>query len=122
MRCDPCSGTGRFMRQKPLSSPSAGLPVPGKDILAGTWKGTQGGTYEFINRGGYYELNEYGLLGRSGTGVATLLGNRVELQVTNVLLGRYSFQLEYQENTLRGSMKVLGIPVPMVLTRSEEQE
>jgi len=91
--------------------------VPKQDVLAGRWNG-QGGSYQFTKQGNQYSVTEYGAVGETGTGTATLVANTVTLKANNPLLGAYTIQFNLDGNTLRGSLNVLGNAVPMVLTRS----
>lgn len=115
VRCDLCQGTGQIG-----TGPGGGSSAPRKrksneDVLEGRWN-TKGGWYEFTKEGDHYSVTERGALGKTGSGTATLSSRTVTIQVRNVM-GAYTLQFELDGDTLRGSMKVMGKPVPMVLTR-----
>ena len=86
-------------------------------MLAGQWFDAQGNYYDVVKKGNRYSVTEHGALGQTGTGTATLSGNVVTLNLTNILLGRYTLQLELAGDTLRGAMQMMGIPVPIVFNR-----
>jgi hypothetical protein len=116
-RCSFCNGTGKVgdSRSSHYGRGPAGQP-PG-DPLEGTWHGAQGGHYELKKEGNVYRVDEYGTMGKVGGGIAMLNGASVTLDVTNALLGRYVVQLGLKGNQLRGTMNVMGMPMPFVLSR-----
>lgn len=117
IRCQFCQGSGAIGAFAPTGRPAPRTQASSADVLAGRWQG-QGGSYEFVKRDQDYALTEYGAIGRTGSGTATLTGNAVTLNISNVMLGEYSVRLQLQGDTLRGNMSVLGIPMPFVLTRA----
>ena len=115
VRCNFCQGTGQI-GTGPSNRPTA--PRSGKsneDVLEGRWD-TKGGWYEFTKDGDRYSFTEHGAVGTTGKGTATISGRTVTLQGTNPF-GAYTTQFELDGDTLRGSLKVLGMSVPTTLTR-----
>jgi hypothetical protein len=117
VRCQFCMGTGNVGAAGPVGTPSPHQPGANEDILAGRWNAAQGGWYEFAKLGGDYTLTEYGPFGPTGTGVATVSGNTVTLDVTNAMLGRYTVRLRLSGNNMQGTVNIMGVPMPFVLTR-----
>ena len=119
IRCQFCGGSGKVG-----ADPQQGGPPPlpraraaGEDALAGRWNGQQGTGYEFVKRSNSYEVIEFGPLGRTGAGSAKLSSNIARLDIDNVLFGHYSIDLKLEGDTLKGTLMVMGIPMPMVLNR-----
>ena len=116
VRCNICQGTGQ------IGAPSGGgTSAPRKwksneDVLAGRWN-TKGGWFEFTKDGDGYSYTEYGAVGKTGSGTASISGQTVTMNGTNVF-GTSTLKLELDGDTLLGSMKVMGLPVPVVLTRA----
>jgi hypothetical protein len=116
-RCSFCNGTGKVGGSSPSHFSRGATTQASSDPLEGTWYGAQGGHYELRKQGNVYRVDEYGAMGKVGGGTATLNGASVTLDITNVLLGRYVVQLGLQGNQLRGTMNVMGMPMPFVLSR-----
>jgi hypothetical protein len=117
VRCQFCGGRGTVGDSAAAGAPAPRRRQPDADVLAGRWNAAQGGSYEFVKQGGGYRLTEYGPIGQTGTGTATLSGHTVTLDVNNVVLGRYTVRLQLGGDTLQGQLNVMGMPMPLVLTR-----
>lgn len=120
VRCDFCRGTGRI--NAPGGRPSGGPLSPGKrrpsdDLLEGRWNGASGSWMEFKRAGARYRVTEGGPLGVTGKGTARLRNRTVSLESTNVILGSYRLELRLTDDQLIGQLNVMGLPVPLVLTR-----
>jgi hypothetical protein len=117
--CPFCGGRGNVGPDYPTpgSARPGGTAAKREDVLAGRWHGPQGTSYEFVKRGQGYGVVEYGVMGRTGAGSATLAGNIVSLTVNNILFGTYTIQFRLDRDSLRGALNIMGIPTPMVLTR-----
>lgn len=115
VRCNFCNGTGQIGSNRP----SASAPRSGQssnDALEGRWD-TKGGWYEFTKDGDSYSFTEHGAVGKTGSGTATISGDTVTMKGTSPF-GSYTRRFELDGDTLRGSMQVMGMSVPMVLTRN----
>jgi hypothetical protein len=117
VKCQFCRGTGKVGAEGSGRKPAPRQPGANEDILAGRWNAAQGGWYEFVKLGGGYTLTEYGSFGRTGTGTATVSGATVTLDVKNAMLGRYTVRLRLSGDTMQGTVKIMGVPMPFVLTR-----
>jgi len=87
------------------------------DVLAGNWYDPQNNYFLIVKQGGAYTLTGHGGLGQTATGTATLSGNLVRLDITDVVVGRYTVELRLSGDTMQGTIRVMGFPMPLVLTR-----
>ena len=117
VRCQFCGGRGTVGSDPPPPARFPGRHAGHDDPLAGRWSSQQGGSYEFAKQGSAYVVVEYGALGRTGNGRASLKDNVVRLDISNVMLGQYSLSLRLTGDTLRGQLNVMGVPMPFVLMR-----
>ena len=122
IRCSSCRGTGEVMT-RPAAAPTApaAAPRPAQnqpDRLAGRWKGDQGTWYEFVPDGNRYRATAGGPRGISGTGTATLVGHKVNLDANDALCGHYSLELNLQGNHMDGIDRKAGFPIPVYFVRA----
>ena len=118
--CQFCGGRGQV--GSPSHHASSGSPPPRKrraleDVLEGRWNGPQGSWLEFTRQGRGYRVTEGGPLGRTGQGTATLHGQAVSLESTNMVLGPYRLDLRLVNDQLIGQLNVMGFPMPLTLSR-----
>ena len=120
VRCQFCGGRGEVT--SPSDSSPAGPTRPRKrraseDLLEGRWNGPQGSWFEFTREDGEYRVAEGGPLGTTGRGSATIDGQTVTVQSTNVLLGQYRLELRLAGDQLIGQLNVMGFPMPIIMNR-----
>jgi hypothetical protein len=117
IKCGACQGRGQ------LGSPQPSPILPGpraarkksSDVLAGHWI-TTGGSYDFIKEKNGYRVIETGALGKTGQGKAVLEGNEVTLTIRNIF-GNFTYDLTLDGDTLEGELTVMGMTMPMILSR-----
>lgn len=119
MRCSFCGGGGSITTgDPPAPSQPPGRPQP--ESLEGNWR-TQGGAW-FVSATAdpaIFDVVETGALGKTGSGSITLLPNRqIQATIRNVLLGATSYNLQWSGNTLSGNYKVMGMQMPIYLTKA----
>ena len=113
MRCNRCGGTGRIEDYVPDVT-----DVQSDDPLAGRWICSDGRWLVFVPQGDHYSV-EYGTSSvKGGSGTATLHGSEVSLQLRILFLINYSNTLTLEGNTLRGTLKLGPIPIPLVFRRN----
>ena len=120
IRCQFCGGRGTVGPDMtaPMPPKRARPRAPDEDALEGRWAAAQGGGYyELVKDGSQYSVTEYGPMGETGSGRATRSGDVVTLHITNMLLGAFTLSLRLKGDALHGSLNVMGIPMPFVLTR-----
>jgi hypothetical protein len=119
MRCGFCGGRGTIGFNAPtsVSPPARRRGATGTDVLAGQWYDPQGNYFDIVKKGGGYKVTTHGALGQSGSGTAELSGSTVTLEINEALIGRYALDLELEGDTMQGTVTVMGIPMPLVLTR-----
>ncbi|MEJ2663826.1 MAG: hypothetical protein P8107_07255 [Spirochaetia bacterium] len=117
IRCNFCGGTGKIRGAGPghdtktVKKPSQ--PEKSGDLLAGRWE-TQGGYYDFIKDGNKYVVTEYNVLGKSGSGTATLAGNKVTFNIRNNMIGSYTILLELNNNIMQGTLNIMGMATTII--------
>ena len=119
IRCGACRGTGvasALHEPVPAASPRPAVAQP--DRLAGRWNGQQGTWFEFVPDGRGYRATAGGPRGVSGQGTATLLGNKVGVDATDILCGHYSLELTLIGNHLEGIDRKAGFPIPVTFSRA----
>ncbi len=115
-RCQFCGGSGQLPTGTSGGYPS-GTPVDPDNPLAGRWT-TSGGSWTLTARGnGVYDLIETGAAGQTGSGTAQQTGEDVSVTIKNVLLGTTNYALKYDGKRLSGSLKIMGMSVPLEFRR-----
>jgi len=102
---------------QPHGAPPAVTEAFDPNDLSGHWESGNGG-YELARVGDRYDVRETGLMGQTGRGQAVRRGNTLHLVIDNLLLGRIAVDLQFDGKTLRGTVNVMGMPMPLVLTRT----
>jgi hypothetical protein len=112
VRCDRCGGRG----QTAAFVPPAGPAAPG-DELAGRWLNGDGSWLVFERRASDYTVQVGSPHGKAGSGTATRESGRVHLDL-RVLFLRYRTTLEFDGDTLRGTIPLGPVRIPVRLTRA----
>jgi hypothetical protein len=93
-------------------------PSGGFVDIGGTWE-SAGGIGQFTGTGPNYQYHSANLMGVTvEQGTAHVVGNKVTLEVYNVMTGNHSATLQVHGNTMSGTMTTLMGVMPVTLQRS----
>jgi hypothetical protein len=80
------------------------------DPLLGRWN-VPGGSWDISDGPTGYTIVERGALGQTGSGSVWIVGDRVTIDMSNVLLGRVVYDFWLDRNSDRMSGSILGMPI-----------
>jgi hypothetical protein len=115
--CGVCRGTGESAERPAAAAhppPAAARPQAPADRLAGRWTNSAEGTwYEFVPDGHAYRVTGGGRREVAASGTARLVGQKVVIDATDKVLGRYNLELDIHGNMLDGIDRKAGFPIPV---------
>lgn len=116
IKCDYCRGTGSDGKNVNADPKISDVVFP--DVLEGKWYNNNGDYYAFEKvKENDYTVEEYGKIGRTGKGKASLKGNKVTIKIKRSFFINSTFEFSIDGNKMSGNIKTIGIKTFMVFGR-----